>query len=101
MIMWKKMLKDYFSFSKKERVAVILLTCIILVVAILPLLVPEKEEPIDPIAWQQFRKEIALLKPDRPDSMQTGHFYHDREPSRNTTFSVAAGGELFYFDPNT
>src|SRR5690349_19516628 len=102
--MWKKILKDYFSFSKKERVAVVLLTCIILAVAILPLLIPEKEEPIDQLAWQQFRKEIAALKSNWPDSLQYGEsrlYFRERELSRNTTINVTGGGELFYFDPNT
>jgi competence ComEA-like helix-hairpin-helix protein len=102
--MWNKILKDYFSFSKKERVAVVLLTCIILVVTVLPLLVPEEEEPIDQVAWQQFRKEIEALKPLRPDSLQSGEtrqLFRSREPSGNTTINIAGGGELFYFDPNT
>jgi len=85
-------------------VAVVLLTCIILAVAILPLLIPEKEEPIDQLAWQQFRKEIAALKSNWPDSLQYGEsrlYFRERELSRNTTINVTGGGELFYFDPNT
>lgn len=89
-------LKEYFSFTKKERTGVLVLIFLILVVFILPYLFPSSRNKTDPRAFEQFRREIATLKP-QPDN-DANYARKENEPPEKTNSATPA---LFYFDPNT
>lgn len=101
--MYKDWLKDYFSFTKKERNAVLILIFLILIIAVVPYLLPHKRDYLDKAALEQFQQEIARLKPVLKDSFNAGGYnsrssrYERYVPSNVKTVPR----ELFYFDPNT
>ncbi len=107
--MWKYFLKEYLSFTKKERTGTFILLAIILICIFLPFVYPYfiHHKPID---QAQFDKELAQLKIQQVDS-STDKKYNSKnfdennytnyyEPSEKNYYSKAKG-EVFYFDPNT
>ncbi len=105
--MWKKILFNYFTFTKKERRGTIVLLLLILFFVSLPFLYPLfiKSKPADAAA---FKKEIAALKIKQQDTVKQfaqrnfdednyQNYYQPSEKSYSKNFK----GELFYFDPNT
>lgn len=97
--MWNNFLKDYFSFSKRERKAIIIILCavlsIILVTFVAPYIIKSDGED-----HSEFEKEIAQLKIDstRSTRIMENEIYNDHSlPERDQPEKV----ELFYFDPNT
>ena len=101
--MWQQFLKDYFSFTKKERKGIIFIVCLILVIMILPLLFPYfiKEEKTD---TTQFEKEIAQLRVDSSSkkyySKNDDEYQNDYTPS-DKKYDSKTKAEVFLFDPNT
>ncbi len=88
----KRILKDYFSFSKKERTAVIILLLLASVFTALPYLIPRKQEVpvIDPAS-------AAFIK-----SNQSSERRNNLIGNRNDEGAALPGpGILFPFDPNT
>jgi DNA uptake protein ComE-like DNA-binding protein len=107
--MWKQILTNYFTFTKKERHGTIVLLVFILLFTLLPFLYPLfiSSKPADAAA---FKKEIAALKIKQQDtvnrSVQKNNFDEDNyqnyyQPSEKNYNNKTAKGELFYFDPNT
>lgn len=107
--MKKEWVKDYFSFTKKERIGVLVLITIILILLFIPYVFPylKKKRPVDKTA---FDKEVAKLKQLKIDTAQTRSYskrnYNDDEErdyyqpvKRN--YEENRKGELFVFDPNT
>lgn len=84
--------KDYLSFSKKERTAVIILALTILIIIALPWFIkPEFQPPVTDI---ETVKQIALL--DTQQSSGKAIYTDSSVISENIP-----GAELFEFDPNT
>ena len=100
--MWKKFVKDYLRFTKKDRVGITVLLALIFLVVLLPYLWPvKKPAAASREELEKLRRQMALLR--RADSS-------DSQPAAMPGFSqqyTAAGKytaekpELFYFDPNT
>lgn len=98
---WAKFVKDYLTFSKKERngIAVILLLCAALL--LLSRYLPVKKTSIDKTAFQ---KELAGLKITIDTSHQAYDYPHDDARyfrPKNYENGAASPAELFTFDPNT
>ena len=93
-------LKDYFSFSKRERTGGIVLIIIIILVFLLPEFYPEPEVYVDTKEIAEFKKQVSGLKTLQADSgdrieINTGSNYEKSYTGdRQKAF-------LFYFDPNT
>ncbi len=95
--MWKQFVKDYLSFSKKERnAALVLLVLIVMLTMAIYMLPAHTTKPPTAAEAEKFRKELAALK--QGDSVTT-----DDPPPANGNESVQyeSGVSLFYFDPNT
>jgi competence protein ComEA len=95
-----KWVKDYFTFTLKERIAILLLLGLILFVFILPELIPSR-------AWRPDSKEIAAFNAlaqkvhgDSSDSIPDPQYSQLElmEPSRENTSPESM---VFPFDPNT
>lgn len=109
--MKKEWVKDYFTFTKKERIGVIVLLAIILLLLFIPYLFPYlKKKQVTSKA--DFEKEVAKLKQLQIDSSQNNRTYTKRnydEDERDYYQPVKRKyedennikGELFVFDPNT
>ncbi|MDE3182681.1 MAG: helix-hairpin-helix domain-containing protein [Bacteroidota bacterium] len=99
--MWQT-LKDYFSFTKKERNGIISIVSIIIIVSLLPRFFYyfTNNETVDST---EFEKEISQLKIDsfsaKTFSKNQDEYYNDYTPAYKNRTSVKK--ELFYFDPNT
>jgi len=88
-----KWLKEYFSFTKKERVGVVTILAILIFVWYLPDLLPKKNE-FDAKTFEALQREaIAFLKMDSVGSK------NDSVPIARRDKSIERS--LFYFDPNT
>ncbi|MFT3936732.1 MAG: helix-hairpin-helix domain-containing protein [Chitinophagaceae bacterium] len=99
--MWKKFIKDYLSFSKKDRIGVIVLLSLILIVLLLPYCWPK------PASKQLPKEELIKIqalaaKLQQGDSVQQEAFVatHDYRSSGNYNNS-SHNTALFYFDPNS
>lgn len=96
--MWKQFIKDYFSFSKKERTGIFFLLAIILSGLLIPFLYPllsrltQKDN-------SEFIREIEGLRSKPADTLNKVH-----GPDYTNTINRSSPSfkpELFFFDPNT
>jgi len=103
--MWKKFVKDYLSFTKKDRVAVIVLVILIFMVVLLPYIWPAKKiKQPDTQEIEKLKLQVAQLnkKNDAPASATETKQYESRSyncPAKKDDYKPKA--VLFYFDPNT
>lgn len=100
--MWRQFLKDYFSFTRKERFGIIAVVAVIFLLIILPLFFPYfiKKEKTDS---SQFAKEIAQLRLDTSSkkvyaNKHSEEYYNDYTPANQ---KYSSKSEVFFFDPNT
>ena len=105
--MWRDFIKDYFSFTAKERKGVIIIISIILLILFLPFFSPYFTKKIS-YNHDAFKKEIAQLKVLQSDSGQRQNFYANYDNEYANDYSLSPGtksnpihSEVFYFDPNT
>ncbi|MEP6727425.1 MAG: helix-hairpin-helix domain-containing protein, partial [Bacteroidota bacterium] len=98
--MWKNFVNDYLSFTKKDRVGVMVLVMLIFIVVLLPYIWPVKKsarpskEEIDKIkilAAQLNKRDTASQNNEDP--------IPDNYPAKKNYRKEKA--ETFYFDPNT
>ncbi len=92
--------KDYFAFSKKERIAVIILTaCIVVSIAFVYLFSPQFKKPF---VNQELQQQLAALQSEPVNSTQD---IDDKaaETSFTNTSPASESSRLhpFGFDPNT
>ncbi len=94
--MWKRFIKEYLTFSRKDRLGIIVLVSLITLSLCTPLIFPllRKQAPAD--------QESILKKVDQLNSISKDSFlpvsekqFFSREKSKNPDHYV-----LFYFDPN-
>lgn len=99
---WARVVKDYFTFSKKDRSAIFLLLVILLLIYLTPYFLKPKKEPINHDA---FAKELSELKISVDSSRPHRNYRNDEEfdyyRPQSYAFEKAPKGELFEFDPNT
>ncbi|MEO8567493.1 MAG: helix-hairpin-helix domain-containing protein [Ginsengibacter sp.] len=105
--MWRDFIKDYFSFTAKERKGTIIIISIILLILFLPFLLPYFTKK-NSYNHDEFEKEIAQLKVLKNDSGQRKSFYANYDNEYANDYSLSPGkksnpipSEVFYFDPNT
>ena len=99
---WRNVVKDYFTFSVKERNGLIIMALIISIIFLFSRYYPVKKASVSRDAFQQ---ELAQLKIFIDSS------HNNRDYQRNENFADYSQpkpdeyannfkGELFYFDPN-
>jgi competence protein ComEA len=98
--MAKAIWKDYFSFSKKERIAIVILLFIIGVFIILPFFFsPHFKKPIvDTLSQHQV---LALQNVTQGDTIPDNADAHKKSLAAGTDKKAIDKAHLFYFDPNT
>jgi len=102
--MWKKIVTDYFSFTKKDRIGVLVLLTLIFMVVLLPYIWPSKKmAPVSKQELEKIHSQVTLL--NKTNAAAPGGLQKDPAPEagnyinkKNYTKESAA---LFYFDPNT
>lgn len=108
--MWKYFIKEYLSFTKKERTGIFILLGIILISIFLPFIYPYFIKP-KKYDHSQFDKEISQLKIQQADSADKKYYgknvdYDDKQDEYNRYYEpsenyIKLKSDLFYFDPNT
>ena len=102
----KKFAKEYFTFTKKERVGIYSLLFIILVCIIAPFLFTFfiREKKYDPAEFKKAISELKIIE----DSNAVSPSHYQKYPTRNysrpstiTSEPTHLASELFDFDPNT
>jgi competence protein ComEA len=95
----KKILIEYFSFTRKERVGFIVIIILIVLVWFLPsflqIFSPEQKNIPGDTSWIAAVKQLEKLPATRE-----GDFENDNTKDRITASSSSSKNELFYFDPN-
>jgi competence protein ComEA len=102
--MWKQLVSDYFNFSRKDRIGVLVLAGLVLAVWLLPAVLPvdKKDRAINTAdsSWiAAARKMETQNESQEPaeDRVRNYSYQYDRSPDYG---HQRAKGELFYFDPN-
>lgn len=92
-----KWVSDYFSFTKKERIAILTLVSLIAAVFILPALLPSQRRPPSAKEIEEFRAMAAILQAGKEERMDKEREYSYKPATTSPGKSTA----LFFFDPNT
>ena len=104
--MLRNELREYFSFTKKERVGIFVLIGLIIIVFIAPYFFSSPASKIDPGKLAQFQNEITQLKSLHADDSSFER-KEDHEENHNSHHALDYSthqeekSSLFYFDPNT
>ncbi|HVM87841.1 MAG TPA: helix-hairpin-helix domain-containing protein [Puia sp.] len=103
--MLKDHIKEYFSFTKKERTGIFILLAVIMIVFLVPHFFLQQKVKSDKQAFEQFKNEIAQLKPEKKDSDKHDNLNSGQEDAYEKKYDNKSAHkeatELFYFDPNT
>ncbi|HLF46291.1 MAG TPA: helix-hairpin-helix domain-containing protein [Chitinophagaceae bacterium] len=106
---WHEFVRDYLSFTRRERIGIITLVILILLVAFYPVFSPlnsnSEQVPID-TAWFSTMKKIKM---NTPPDIQSSFQDNDRDENYSSyqydmskgSYGNTSKGELFNFDPNT
>ncbi len=102
---WAEFVADYLSFTKKDRIGILLLLLVIAGVFLIPQTIPSnapKAGVIEDTAWAASMKRLEQKTIDNDQQAfsenNSSNYQYDR--SQGYTQSLAKG-ELFNFDPNT
>ena len=108
---WSEFVKDYLTFTRKERIGILVIVGLILFTFFLPDVLKETSNnnrtQID-TAWIAAVKKIEIKKtdslddhfPKKIDDEDSYAYQYDRKKSNYFEPNISKG-ELFYFDPNT
>ncbi len=99
---WKKIVADYFNFTRRDRIAVISLLFLIIAVYFLPKALSNSHDPKPTTADTTWIAAMKRLEQKEPENRQyadenSSNYQYDRPVTQRTKTK----GELFYFDPNT
>jgi len=101
--------REYFSFTRKERIGVLILIFLILLIFIFPYFFEFRKNKTDQQSLEQFKDEIARLKLKQQDNyVKKDNETSDNDEENNSLHydpvqqnKYANKDPLFYFDPNT
>jgi competence protein ComEA len=105
---WKQFVKDYLVFTRKERIAVIVVTGVMIVVLLAPSVssrtksyTPTKADTawINTVKSLEIKDGDSLYKDSRENDDNDYAYQYDRSKSIYSN-DPKPKGELFYFDPN-
>jgi competence protein ComEA len=108
---WSEFVRDYLRFTRKDRIAVLAATLIMVLAILYPEIqkkfTPKKNVTLD-TSWIAAVKNLQIKdtgynKPDNRnyDDDNSQAFQYDKRNSSYQADNALAKGELFYFDPNT
>jgi len=96
----KRVIKDYFTFSRKETVAAVILLLLTGGFIVLPYFYPSKKSV--PVVNKKLQEQLAKLANDSNQQNVTGDNEEDwKNPFQASSNMVEPGFTLFEFDPNT
>jgi competence protein ComEA len=104
---WKQIAADYFSFTYKDRLAILLIFLVLAGIFLLPgvFKTAETNPAMADTIWIAALRRTEIKQPypdnryaDNNDDNNSAAYQYDRPTGTNTT---STKGELFFFDPNT
>lgn len=105
---WQKIVTDYFTFTRKDRIAILVLVVLIVVVVFAPAVVSRstaKSSAPPDTTWMNAVKKLEIKEEenadrftDRTNRDNSNNYQYDRSDKE---YFNRPKGELFYFDPNT
>jgi len=105
---WQDFVKDYLTFSKRDRIGVLVLVTLIIAVFLMPTILPKKNKANTIIDTSWANKMQALIIKDSDSRNNNTYNRYNDDNSNNyqydrnaNTYTGKQKGELFYFDPNT
>ena len=96
--------RDYFSFSRRERTGAIVLIILIGIVFMLPEWIPGPGTTIDAASGAEIRKQMDALKKAEPDTLAgvSSIDLNENYPAQpESAYKSQQKTLLFNFDPNT
>jgi competence protein ComEA len=110
-VAWKNFVKDYLHFNRKERIAVVVISILMLLIIFAPKIasIDSKKGPVNAdTAWFSVVRKLEQKNPDSNDRINRKDYddkndysyQYDRTKS-DYNDNNSLKGELFYFDPNT
>lgn len=93
-------IKEYFKFTRKERIGILCLSLLVLAIAWLPSFIPSKTTS-DPALLAEYSKAIDRLNQPREDSVAIDEPGNDFTKKKNYSNYPAATASFFSFDPNS
>lgn len=103
---WKQSLVDYLSFTRRERIGILVLISLILIITLLPRFISQNgnvsSKPAD-TAWIAAARKLEIRESESNERKS----YTSRSGDNDQTYQydrsagTTAAGSLFYFDPNT
>ena len=104
---WSKIIADYLTFTRRDRIAVIVILILIVAVFLLPKVIPktsQKPQTMQPdTAWIAAMKRLEVktneneMNPGASENDDNNSYQYDK---RIGHYNAGSKGELFYFDPN-
>ena len=106
---WQEFVKDYLTFTRKERIGVLVLLFLILLVGFAPMLIIKKcsSKPVaGDTTWISAMKKLERKEPENDVQVSStqnnddNSYAYQYDHSKNNHYDPPKG-ELFFFDPNT
>ncbi len=99
---WKQIVTDYFTFTRKDRIAILVLVLLIFSVWLAPQFIAKKNKipypsPADS-SWRAAVRKLEIRDTGNSYEEKAGYYQYDRSVPR---YREQKKGELFFFDPNT
>src|SRR5687767_7242716 len=107
---WNDFIKDYLAFTRKERIAMLIIAGLILFVLFLPDMLQNKSKNnqafmdtawIDAVKKLEIKNEDSLNDSNQSSEDENANAYQWDKGKSSYNESETQKGELFYFDPNT
>lgn len=105
---WKEFVYDCLNFSRRDRIAIIVITAFIVLIFFLPKFIPEKNSSKQIVADTTWITAMKKLEQKDTDNGRNDYKQYTDDNSNNYQYDRSQGGytnrtkdELFYFDPNT
>jgi competence ComEA-like helix-hairpin-helix protein len=102
--MWEA-IREYLTFTRKERLGVLFLLAVIILLFILPYFFRAQPGEQDPKTYENVKEGLKKFETNHADSVRNAEDYRDhstREPGLTLNKSkLKISGQLFFFDPNT
>jgi competence ComEA-like helix-hairpin-helix protein len=104
---WKEFVTDYLSFTRKDRIGILIVTGLMLIVFFLPQVLPKNNSSKSVTAdttWINTMKKLEQRKPENNDQQfrqpADDDYAYQYDRSKNN-YDNQRKGELFLFDPNS
>jgi competence protein ComEA len=100
---WTEIVRDYLTFTRRDRIGVIVILTILILVFFLPALASRgRSKPIaTDTSWMVAMKRLEVRENENKNNQYADYSSNYQYDRSATNYNSKRKGELFYFDPNT